>query len=963
MYLYQKTGQPNEVRTVKLLGPDGLAAANGHISTWDPTVQRLYADIRNSTKCGSCTIVSYPILTDPSSQTLYFTNKSLSIRKYPTARFDFNLTSRHHLEGSWNYSYYGFGVDMLNNVDPVYPDFPVWGTQGSNRFSTSIALRSTLTSRIVNEARVGFNGGTVLFNANVNAGLFAGPVANYDGYRFTPSYTTTAYATSSPSRRNTPVTMFEDSMTWTKGSHSLSFGGSWTNIGSWTWSQTILPSVSFGLPSSYDPAYAMFDSANGSLNFPGATTSQISSAATVYANLTARVTSISGTAYLSEITNQYEFYGPVVRRARQREFGFFAQDSWRLHPGLTLNYGLRWELQRPWTPLNNAFSRATVASVWGLSGINNLYKPGATGGVPTVLDQYKAGDQAYNPDYRGIAPSFGFAWSPQLKGGLLGRILGEGAQTVLRGGFSIAYNRQDMGDYSGAFSSNAGGYVTASRSETLGNLIPAGESYPLLMRNKSLLGPPPFPKEPVWPITPAITDDVTAYSPTFRTPYTMSWSFGIQRELTRDTALEVRYVGNKSLQGLTSYDYNDFNIIENGMLDEFWLAQKNLYANMDAGRGRNFRYYGPGTGTYPLPIILAHLGGKLDPNDANNYTSAKLGGTQYGFFTNSSRVNNLNKYSPSAVTFASNLESDAIRRANALAAGLPANFFMVNPAVRGGAIIYQNGGWSKYDSMQVELRRRLSKGLMVQANYTFAKSFSSSMLSFRRPRVTTLGGTLPHAFKATWLYELPVGSGRTLLSSAPGLVDRFIGGWEFHGTARIQCCNLLDFENVILHGMTDAELADAVGLRFNDANKRVYYIPQDILDQSYLANQYSVTNYSASNPYGFTYGAPSGRYVSSANSGGCYQIVSGDCAPLHHYFRGPGFMRFDLSLVKRMRLTETKNFELRAEFLNAFNNINFYGVDGVGGLSSGQVTSAYTDPNQQQDPGGRMVQIVMRINF
>lgn len=74
-------------------------------------------------------------------------------------------------------------------------------------------------------------------------------------------------------------------------------------------------------------------------------------------------------------------------------------------------------------------------------------------------------------------------------------------------------------------------------------------------------------------------------------------------------------------------------------------------------------------------------------------------------------------------------------------------------------------------------------------------------------------------------------------------------------------------------------------------------------------------------------------------------------------------MRFDLSLVKRMRLTETKNFELRAEFLNAFNNINFYGVDGVGGLSSGQVTSAYTDPNQQQDPGGRMVQIVMRINF
>ena len=74
-------------------------------------------------------------------------------------------------------------------------------------------------------------------------------------------------------------------------------------------------------------------------------------------------------------------------------------------------------------------------------------------------------------------------------------------------------------------------------------------------------------------------------------------------------------------------------------------------------------------------------------------------------------------------------------------------------------------------------------------------------------------------------------------------------------------------------------------------------------------------------------------------------------------------MRFDLSLVKRMRFSESKNFELRAEFLNAFNNINFYGSSSIGGLSSGQVTSAYTDSNQQQDPGGRLIQIVMRINF
>jgi len=76
------------------------------------------------------------------------------------------------------------------------------------------------------------------------------------------------------------------------------------------------------------------------------------------------------------------------------------------------------------------------------------------------------------------------------------------------------------------------------------------------------------------------------------------------------------------------------------------------------------------------------------------------------------------------------------------------------------------------------------------------------------------------------------------------------------------------------------------------------------------------------------------------------------------------FARYDLSLVKRVRFTEQANFELRGEFLNAFNNVNFYGTTCAGNsLTCGQVTSAYTDRNTTHDPGGRLIQIVMRINF
>jgi hypothetical protein len=140
-------------------------------------------------------------------------------------------------------------------------------------------------------------------------------------------------------------------------------------------------------------------------------------------------------------------------------------------------------------------------------------------------------------------------------------------------------------------------------------------------------------------------------------------------------------------------------------------------------------------------------------------------------------------------------------------------------------------------------------------------------------------------------------------------------------------------------------------------------VPQDIIKSTIKA--YSVD---ATKPTGFSdaYGVPDGRYIAPANQNGsgCIQIYSGDCAPLHHYAHGPTFVRFDMSLVKRVRFSETRNLELRGEFLNVFNNINFLGNLNPGSSQSwGQVTSSYRDTNQSQDPGGRLVQLVMRINF
>jgi hypothetical protein len=495
-----------------------------------------------------------------------------------------------------------------------------------------------------------------------------------------------------------------------------------------------------------------------------------------------------------------------------------------------------------------------------------------------------------------------------------------------------------------------------------------------LLRERDRLGPPPLPSEPAYPLTDfpyvAITGSVSVFDPKIRVPYTQSWSLGLQREISKDMALEVRYVHNVNLQQWVTYNINEVNIVENGFLEEFKRAQGNLQANRAAGRGNNFRYFGPGTGTSPLPTYLAYFSGapngiKPDPNLASSYTSGLFANTG---FVNPLAANNPNPYAPASASTsgtATGLYADPTRRQNAIDAGLFPNFFVATPGLLGGANFTGNGGYSRYDALQVDLRRRLSKGLQVQANYQFAKAFGSQRVSFRAPRVNALDdNTLQHAFKVNWGYELPFGRGKALLGGVGGWLDRVVGGWEFYGSGRVQSGQLFDFGNTRLVGMTMKELREAFKLRFDDSKGIAYILPQDIIDNTIRA-----FNVSATSATGYSdRGAPTGRYLAPANGPNCIQAFSGQCAPQNLFVTGPKFLRFDLSLKKQIRISERYNFEMRAEFLNAFNNINFFNPSTTATTTFSnanfmQVTEAYRDPSNTNDPGGRLVQIVARFNF
>jgi len=910
-----------------------LAAQNGHTATVDPVIGKLLQDIRTAAD-GVGGLTQEP---EPTLQRLRLLNRAESKNRFPTFRFDVNVTDRHHVETSYWYQRFNSFPDTTNSIDPAFPGFPNTGGQSSDRYTYSLALRSTLTPRLVNEARIGLSGGTVRFRPEVSKAQFVGDVANQAGFNLQISAAGIANATTSAtaSRRNTPNRTISDTLNWQKDTHNLSMGGTFTQSNSYQVAVTAVPQISFGVDTN-DPAVAMFTTAN----FTGASTTDLTRARNIYAVLTGRVTAITGNATVDEKTGEFSYLADDIDRGRQRELGLFVSDSWRARSNLTLNYGLRWEVQSPYIAQNNRYSQTTIEGLYGVSGPGNLFKPGVFTGTRTAFTALQPGEPVYDDDWMNLAPSVGFAWTPKVNGGWLKRLTGE--SFVFRGGYSIAFIRRSNSLFNEGYDGNPGNQITLTRNVTNGNL----GTLPLLLREPQRLGPGTIPNKPEFPFTTyEATNDANVFVPDFKMPYVQSYTLGVQRQLGRDSVLEVRYVGNFSIKRSETVNLNEVNLLENGFMDEFKVAMANLQSNLAANRGSTFRYAGPGTGTAPLPILLGFLTGSTNAVDPNAYTAAT--------FSNTTLVNRLAINNPVPYTLASDIYNDATRRRNGTNAGMASNFFFVNPDLDDVNMI-RNGGYTRYNSVAVEFRKRMSRGLAMNSSYVFSKTMVGNFLSLRRNRINgvsvTTSPNIPQVWKADFIYDLPLGSGHWLMGNAGGTLQKIVSGWQVSGTSRIQSGDPIDLGNVRLVGMTRKDLQQALNLQFDDAARRVYSMPEDIRVNTNRANNVSITGVGGYSSQGI----PEGRYIAPANSRDCLEHYDGDCGASSVVVYGPRFIVFDLAASKRTRITEKIDFEIRAEMFNAFNNTNF--TVGLTNFATtfGQVTAA---------DGARAVQLTGRINF
>lgn len=833
----------------------------------------------------------------------------------------------HKIEFVFNRASFNLTPDTFNSIEAPFPG----GTdvfQASTRSLATVALHSTFGS-VTNEFRYGRQWAPVNF-------LRAAAPSN-------PFFTTFAAVTNFDNvqmgqGRETTVTQWIDNMAIPKGAHTFRLGFDFQEILADTFNDAgIHPNVILGSNTQNSTGIINADFANLPAGANG--NAIVTRANSVFADITGFLASASATVNVSSPTSGFVQGATRARIFKQRDLALYLQDQWRAKPNLSLNFGVRWDYQGvPTIPNGLAIQVTNVNDIFSVSGPGNLFNPNAAPGsqvtgTKATLDfvSGETGRGLWNNDWNNFAPFFGFAYSPDFKEGFLAKVFGPTGTSSFRGGYSISYLHDGFTVVSNALgtgTTNPGLISIASNPTPSGVLNAGGVALPGVAFTMPITDRQNFlanPNNALW-----------AIDPNLRIPYVQQWSFGYEREITRNMAFEIRYAANHGVKVWRANNFNEINIFENGFLKEFINAQKNLAA-------RGGTSFAPGCGgCVALPIFDRF------------FTQGGLpaGQTTAGQYSNATSISNL--LNNNVGTLANTLAFSTTYRLNRenVALGIPANFFVANPNAAGITLL-GNDSTSNYHSLQAEIRRRFSGGLQFQADYTFSKAMTdapgalgnnqSDLTSFRTLRDKQLdymrsSQDQTHRFVFNSIYDLPFGRGRRYLSNANGFVDRTLGGWTV-GSIVVWATRppwFIASNRATVNQFNAANNpADLVGISFEDFKKNVgifrhatgvYFINPEILN---------ITTNAA------------GGFVSSSLKPGLM------AAPAPGFFgnfpmnsiNGPRYFNVDTSLVKRIPITETVKGELKTTFINIFNNANFvYGGQNFDSTSFGRITAQSGSP-------------------
>jgi hypothetical protein len=260
------------------------------------------------------------------------------------------------------------------------------------------------------------------------------------------------------------------------------------------------------------------------------------------------------------------------------------------------------------------------------------------------------------------------------------------------------------------------------------------------------------------------------------------------------------------------------------------------------------------------------------------------------------------------------------------------------------------GARSNYHALTVSGNKRMSRGLQFSTSYTFAKNLSDGQGYSPTAFATQAGGTVTNTYDpnadygnvafthrqrllATFLYELPFGRNRTFLSSANGLVDRVVGGWQLSGVMLFQTGSFL---TILAPGVDPAgnNFVNDVGAGRADTVAGTSMIPTNQGIAAWL-------NAAAWVKPANNIGRPGDSMVGAAT--------------------GPGTQAISLSLFKSFRMKEGIHLQIGTAASNLFNHPNYLNPSNLSLGTSG--FSSLTNVQSQESGGPRSLQVTGRITF
>ena len=439
--------------------------------------------------------------------------------------------------------------------------------------------------------------------------------------------------------------------------------------------------------------------------------------------------------YLIGAPNQFEQADSEAYYPRHKYVGWFAQDSWRVKPSLTLNYGLRVELMQYWS---EKYDQVPTFN----PGQQSVVYPNSFPGLVYATDP--GIPHTFVPQRFRYAPRIGIAYSPDKKGGLLGKIIGGSGKTSIRASYGI-FDTMIQGNTIaidepqppyGLSAAVFNGLFTQPYALAAGGT--QANPFPLVF--------PPYNARagnPANALIPYIgvynpQSGMTAPPPWNTYPYTENYFFSIERQLPGQTVLSVSYVGSEAHHLPVVYSNNPGNSALCLALDQPGLVSAVNGTAVTPGQPA----CGPGgeNNTYNLVAPFTFKGVTYPAGTA-------LQGTRQGL--NPSLIND----------------------------GVPGNFY-------GNDDYLASIGNSNYNALQVSVKSS-TKRLTYSLGYTYSKSIDQASsisdpvdpFNFEATRALS-AWNLTHDFVATYDYRLPLDllthRGRSLLQ-----------GWELSGITRV----------------------------------------------------------------------------------------------------------------------------------------------------------------------------------